>query len=58
MSPVKTVTLASDHVIAIGLALDMRIEYIELQIAIQPDDMYWRDALDVATQSIEMMRQA
>lgn len=55
-SAVRDVTFATDHLIAIELALEDRIELIKRQIGFNPADMYWRDALDVARQALELVQ--
>ena len=55
-SAVRTVTFASDHLIAIELALEERIFFIERMIAYNPGDMHWTDSLDVARQALELVQ--
>lgn len=54
-SAIRTITFATDHLFAIELALEARIAFIKQQIGFNPDDMHWRDALDVSNQALELV---
>jgi hypothetical protein len=55
---VRTVTLTTDHLMQIELGLEEQIRELERLIERDPDDMAWRDQLDVARQALQIVQEA
>jgi hypothetical protein len=55
---VRTLTLTTDHLMQIELGLEEQIRDLERLIERDPDDMAWRDQLDVARQALRIVQEA